>query len=103
MSEPTRMTPLSRIEAGSLLASGAELACALLLLPPLSLFLVWSPQPVRIRAPATAIAPTAARRWCAAVVRRVELAVILGSSGDGWSCRWVDENTHLRVSRPRGF
>lgn len=49
------------------------------LLPPS----VWSPQAVSSKAPATARDPTAARRVRAAVVRRVELAVMVDSSG-GW-------------------
>jgi hypothetical protein len=68
--------------AGSWSASGAALESAVSELP-LSLSLVWSPQPVSSRAPATAIAPTAAIRDCAGVVRRVERAVMVGSSG-GW-------------------
>src|SRR3954451_19189522 len=82
MSEPSLTTPALRMSAGSLEARGAEDADESDVL--LSLLLsVWSPQPVRISAPATAIAPTAASRECAAVVRRVELAVMVGSSG-GW-------------------
>src|SRR3954451_21327288 len=81
MSEPTLMTPAFLMSAGSLPASGAaDVDDSDVLSLPLS---VWSPQPVRISAPATAIAPTAAVRECAAVVRRVELAVMVGSSG-GW-------------------
>ena len=48
---------------------------------------VWSPQPVSSRAPATAIADTAANRGRAAVVRRVELAVMVVPPADGWGCR----------------
>src|SRR5690606_27611754 len=88
MSEPTLMTPLSRIDLGSSSASGAALVLVSLLLDPLSL--VWSPQPVRSSAPATAIAPTAAVRERAAVVRRVVLAVMVVPPADGWSADGVE-------------
>ncbi|GGY68901.1 hypothetical protein GCM10010326_74090 [Streptomyces xanthochromogenes] len=63
--------------AGSLEKSGADFEA-----PPddsgAEPFFVWSPQPVTSRAPATAIAPTAAIRDFEAVVRRVVLAVMIG-------------------------
>src|SRR5690349_9303180 len=96
------MTPASWIFFGRAEKSGALLSFEV---PPEGVaeepFSVWSPQPVRIRAPATAIAPTAAIRDRAAVVRRVVLAVMswflrqAGGASENGSC------THLRVSRPR--
>jgi hypothetical protein len=83
MSEPTLMTPLSRIALGSLSASGAALVEAVSVLPE-SFSLVWSPQAVSSRAPVTARVPTAASRVRAAVVRRMERAVMVGASG-GWN------------------
>src|SRR5690349_1261328 len=79
---PTLMTPAFWMSAGSFEKRGA-LSVPLddsEELPPLS---VWSPQAESSKAPATARDPTAARRVRAAVVRRVELAVMVGSSG-GW-------------------
>src|SRR5690349_16569343 len=79
MSEPTRMTPLDLMSAGSRSAGEAVPAEApvLALVDPESLFFVWSPQAVSSMVPATAMAPTAAMR-VVAVVRRVERAVMFG-------------------------
>lgn len=77
---PTLMTPDFWYFAGSLAKSGAPALVAVLSPLPEEALSVWSPQAVSSRVPATAMAPTAAIRDFA-VLRRMMLAVMSGSSG----------------------
>ncbi len=77
---PTLITPDFWYFSGSFEKSGAPLLVSLPLPLSVDALSVWSPQAVSSREPATAMAPTAAIR-ALAVVRRVVLAVMSGSSG----------------------